>query len=202
MTENQFYSNDLATKGFVFLGGQELQVTISNLSITGFLAELNPDSPLHNLKDVFQAINLSPIIDIYLPELKIAGEAEVVRTEQMNKHISFALEFRSISYAVDFMLYSRKAYRHSISAPGQIVIGDEILPFTTENVSVDGMMIRLAGSVEILPDTVTRYEIKRLELSGEIMVAWVQYDDDSTLMGMEYQYLAKNNVKNLRRFAR
>lgn len=201
MTENQFYSNNLATKGFVFLGGQELEVNINNLTITGFLAELIPGSSMHNVRDVFQAINLAPIIDIYLPNLKIAGEAEVVRTEQMNNCISFALEFRSISYAVDFMLYSRKAYRHSISAPGQIIINDEILPFTTENVSVDGMMIRLAGSVEILPGTVTHYEIKRLELSGEIMVAWVQYDDDSTLMGMEYQYLKKDSIKNLQRSA-
>ncbi len=200
MTQERPYRKNLATKGLVYMGGQELEVKVKNLSLTGLLAELEGGEHVYDIKDLFQAIKISPVIDIYLPELRVAGEAEVVRSEQADGGISFALEFRNLSYDIDNLVYSRRAYRKNMTAPGQIIFDGEKHFFNTENVSVDGMMIRLAGRVEVKAGTITQYEFKRLELSGEIKVIWVHHDPYTTLMGLEYQYLEKDSIKGIPRF--
>lgn len=200
MTEQRSYRKNLTIKGLVYMGGQELEVRVQNLSITGLLAELKSEGVLNDVKDVFEAIKLSPVIDIYLPELRVAGEAEMVRSEEVDGRIQFALEFRNIYYDVDNLVYSRRAYRKNMTAPGHAWIGDESHTFSTENVSVDGLMIRLGGRLDIKSGDVLRYEFKRLELSGEAKVIWCEQGDETTLLGLEYLYLEKDSVKGIPRF--
>lgn len=200
MTEQRSYRKNLTIKGLVYMGGQELEVRVQNLSITGLLAELKSEGVLNDVKDVFEAIKLSPVIDIYLPELRVAGEAEMVRSEEVDGRIQFALEFRNIYYDVDNLVYSRRAYRKNMTAPGHVWIGDEPHTFSTENVSVDGLMIRLGGRLDIKSGDVLRYEFKRLELSGEAKVIWCEQGDETTLLGLEYLYLEKDSVKGIPRF--
>ncbi len=202
MTEKRPYRKNLGIQGLIYLGGQELEIAVKNISITGLLAELKESDFIHDTEDIFQSIKISPVIDLYLPELRVAGEAEVVRSDDADSHINLALEFRNISYDIDNVLYSRRAYRKNMTSPGQIVFNNEKHFFTTENVSVDGLMIRLAGKVEVEPGTVATYDFKRFELSGQIKVIWVQHDTYSTLMGLEYLYLEKDAVKGIPRFSR
>ncbi len=202
MAEQRFYRKNLAIKGLVYLGGQELEVKVKNLSITGMLAELSGDGALNDMKDVFQAIKLSPVIDIYLPELRVAGEAEMVRSEEVDGQIHFALEFRNIYYDVDNLLYSRRAYRKNMTAPGHVWVSGKVHTFTTENVSVDGLMIRLEGDIEIEQGAALQYEFKRLELSGQAKVIWLEKNNGTTLLGLEYLYMEKDSVKGIPRFIR
>ncbi|WP_031433111.1 PilZ domain-containing protein [Methylomarinum vadi] len=200
MAEERSYRKNLAIKGFVYMGGQELEVKVRNVSITGLLAELKTEGVMNDVKDVFQAIKLSPVIDIYLPELRVAGEAEMVRSEKVDGHLLFALEFRNIYYDVDNLVYSRRAYRKNMAAPGHVWINGESHTFTTENVSVDGLMIRLEGKLDLEPGAVLRYEFKRLELSGEAKVIWREQGEETTLLGLEYLYLEKDSIKGVPRF--
>jgi hypothetical protein len=122
------------------MGGEELEISVRNLSITGLLAELDDNIGIHDIKDVFKSVKLSPTIDLYLPEMHLAGEAEVVRADMIEGRIYLALEFRNVSYDVDNVLYKRKAYRKNMTAPGQIVFDGNKYDFNTKNVSVDGLM--------------------------------------------------------------
>ncbi len=201
MIEKRPYRKNLAIKGLIYLGGQEIEIRVKNVSITGFLAELQENDLIHDIEDIFQSIKISPVVDLYLPELRIVGEAEVVRSNNVEGRINLALEFRNISYDVDNVLYSRRAYRKNMTSPGEIIFNNEKHFFTTENVSVDGLMIRLAGKVEVESGTVTAYYFKHFELSGQIKVIWIQYDTYTTIMGLEYLYLEKDAVKGIPRFS-
>ena len=200
MAKHRSYRKNLAIKGLIYMGGQELEVKVKNLSITGMLAELKSEESLTGIRDVFQAIRLSPVIDIYLPDLRVAGEAEMVRSEQMDGHVLIALEFRNIYYDVDNLIYSRRAYRKNMTAPGCLWIAGEAHTFTTENVSVDGLMVRLEGKMDLDSGAVLRYEFKRLELSGEAKVIWLEQSNGTTLLGLEYLYLEKDSIKGIPRF--
>ena len=112
----------------------------------------------------------------------------------------FALEFRNISYEIDNLLYSRRSYRKNMTASGHIVLNEEKQAFNTENVSVDGMMVRLAGLVETKLGSVASYQFESLELSGEAKVIWLEHANNSTLMGLEYLHLEKDGVKGVPRF--
>jgi hypothetical protein len=200
---NRPYRKNLMSRGLIYMGGEEREITVKDLSLTGVLAELKGDQINSNAKDIFNMLSASTIIDLYLPEMRLAGEAEVVRVDMLTDHISLALEFKNVSYDVDNQLYKRKVYRKNMVAPGRILLNGEYRDFTTVNVSVDGLMINLTEAVVVEPGEITVFEFERLGLEGEIKLIWVEQTADAgTLIGLQYVNMEKTEIKGIPRFAR
>lgn len=196
------YRKPLTSHGLIYMGGEEQEITIKNLSITGVLAELNNKSGGTDVKNIFNTLLASTTIDIYLPELRLAGEVEVSRVDMLNDHIFLALEFKTVAYDVDNLLYKRKAYRKHMPGPGQILLNRKYREFNAVNVSVEGLMIHLDEIIAVEEGTITVFEFKRLELEGEIKVIWVDHTDNSgTLIGLQYVHMEKTTIKGMPRFA-
>ncbi len=190
--------------GLIYMGGEEQEITIKDLSLTGMLAELKCDQAGgKGAKEIFNLLSASTTIDLYLPEIRLAGEAEVVRLDMQDGHIFLALEFKSVAYDADNQLYKRKAYRKNMTAPGKILLNDEYRNFKTVNVSVDGLMINLAESLDVEVGQITMFEFEQLELDGEVKVMWVERTaDGGTLLGLQYVHMEKTTIKGIPRFAR
>ncbi|TPQ25273.1 PilZ domain-containing protein [Methylomonas koyamae] len=200
-TENRAYRKSLASHGLLYLGQEEHEILVLNLSITGVLTLLKVKPSFAGIKDIFRALQVSPIVDFYLPEINLAGEAEVVRAESVDAGFQIAIEFRNLTYDVDSLLYRRRAYRKSISAAGHIVFNDTDYAFNTENVSIDGIMIRMLGRIEVEEGTVTSFDFQELGEEGEAKVVWVEYDDISTLMGLQYLHLRRGEIVGVPKFS-
>lgn len=198
------YRKSLMSHGLIYMGGEEQEIIIKDLSLTGVLAELKCDQAgSMDAKEIFNLLSESTTIDLFLPEIRLAGEAEVVRLDMQNGHIYIALEFKNVAYDADNQLYKRKAYRKSMAAPGKILLNGEYRDFKTVNVSVDGLMISLAESIDVEVGQVTVFEFPELELDGEIKVMWVERSaDGGTLLGLQYVHMEKTTVKGIPRFAR
>jgi len=189
------------SKGLIYMGGEEQEITIKDLSITGALAELKSFG--REAKDIFNMLSESTLIDLYLPEMRLAGEVEVVEVDMHEDYLSISLEFRNVTHDVDNQLYKRKVYRKNMVAPGKILLNGEYRDFTTVNVSVDGLMIKLDESIDVKPGEVTIFEFERLGLDGEIKVVWIEHSADAgTLMGLQYVHMEKTEIKGIPRFAR
>ncbi|KAF3983623.1 MAG: PilZ domain-containing protein [Methylococcales symbiont of Hymedesmia sp. n. MRB-2018] len=200
--EKRSYRKNLTSYGLIYIGGEELEISVRNLSITGVLAELENNSSINNINAVFASIKESSLIDIYLPEMRLAGEAEVVRADMVDGHIYLAIEFRTVSYDIDNVLYKRKVYRKEMTAPGQIIFNGNKYKFFSKNVSVDGLMILLNEYIEVDNGTITIFDFKRLQLRGKIKVAWVERaDSHSTLMGLQYVQMKKEDITGIPRFS-
>lgn len=198
---NRPYRKKLMSKGLIYMGEEEQEITVKDLSLTGVLAELKSHGK--DAKAIFNILSASTLIDLYLPEMRLAGEVEVVRIDMYEDHIAIALEFRNVSYDVDNQLYKRKVYRKNMVAPGKILLNGEYRDFTTVNVSVDGLMIKLDEFIDVKPGEITVFEFERLGLDGEIKVVWVEHPaDDGTLMGLQYVHMEKTEIKGIPRFAR
>lgn len=196
------YRKNLTTHGLIYLAGEEQPITIKNISITGVLAQLDSKVGKNDIKHIFNTLLASTIIDLYLPEMRLAGEVEVIRVDMQDDHILLALEFKNVTYDVNDLLYKRKAYRKNLPGPGHILFNGEYLEFNSVNVSVDGIMIRLAETVHVEPEVVTVFEFKRLELEGEIKVIWIEHlPEGETLMGLQYVHMEKLAVKGIPQFA-
>ena len=193
---------ELGSQGFIYLGEEEHKITIKNLSINGVLVQLNSDREDIDIKYIFNQLLVSTIIDLYLPEMRLAGEAEVVRADmEEDGHILLALEFKNIAFDIDQHLNKRKAYRKSMADLGKILLNGEIYNFTTVNASVEGLMICLSQEIFVEVGTITRFEFKRLELEGQIKVIWVDHiSDGRTLIGLQYVHLEKYTFKGIPRF--
>lgn len=200
MTENRAYRKNLASYGMLYLGFQEHEIWVVNLSLSGLLAVLKVKPQVNGIKDIFTALQISPIIDFYLPEMRLAGEAEMVRAEAVEDNFEIAIEFRNLSYDTDNLLYSRRAYRKNMTAPGHIIFNNVDYDFVTENVSVDGLMIRMLGKIEVPNGTVAKFDYKHLNLEGEVKVVWIDHDDVSTLMGLQYMHMQRGYIKGIPNF--
>jgi hypothetical protein len=200
---NRPYRKNLMSRGLIYLGGEEREITIKDLSLTGVLAELNPDPAITGVKDIFNMLSASTTIDLYLPEIRLSGEAEVVRVDMRDNHVQLAVEFRNVAYDADNQLYKRKVHRKNMAAHGKILLSGEYHDFTSVNVSVDGLMVNIAESVEVQVGEVTVFEFERLGLEGEIKVIWVDRSTDSgLLLGLQYVHMEQSAVKGIPRFAR
>jgi len=192
----------LTSCGLIYMGGEEQKITVINISITGVLAELNSNEKDIDVKDIFNILLTSTIVDLYLPEMRLAGEAEVVRVDVNNDRILLALEFKNIAFDIDKNLNKRKVYRKSMPDPGLILLNGQYLEFNTVNVSVEGLMIRLTESLSIEEGTITRFEFKRLDLKGEVAVIWVDaIPDAGTLIGLQYVKMNTDKITGIPRFA-
>jgi hypothetical protein len=189
--------------GMIYLGGEELEITIKDISLTGVLAHLQCGKASRDAKDIFNMLSASTMIDLFLPEIRLAGEAEVVRVDIFNNNILLALEFKNIAYDADGQLYKRKAYRKSMAAPGKILVKGKYHMFDTVNVSVDGLMIKVVEPIAVDEGDILVFEFEKLELEGEIKVIWVDRTaDDGTLLGLQYVHMEKTFIKGIPRFAR
>jgi hypothetical protein len=197
------YRKSLTSHGLIYLGGEELKITIKDISLTGVLAHLQCDETSRDAKDVFNMLSASTIIDLFLPEIRLAGEAEVVRVDVFENNILLALEFKNVVYDADDLLYKRKAYRKSMAAPGKILLNGEYHDFNTVNVSVDGLMIEIAESIAVEAGEIAVFIFEPLDLKGEIKVIWVEATAEAgTLIGVQYVHMEKIAIKGIPRFAR
>jgi hypothetical protein len=201
---NRPYRKKLLSHGLIYMGGEELEITIKDLSLTGALAELESNKiGSKNTKDVFNMLSTSTSIDLYLPEMRLAGEAEVVRVDMFDDHIALALEFKNVVYDIDNQLYKRKVYRKNMTAPGKILLNGEYREFTAINVSVEGLMVNLAEPIAVEAGEITVFEFERLGLEGEIKVIWIEPTaNGGMLVGLEYVHMKKSEIKGIPRFAR
>jgi hypothetical protein len=193
------YRKKLITGGLVYINGTEHEVSIINLSMTGALVQLNCELIAESV--VNEAL-VSKIIDFYLPKLRLAGTAEVVRVHGSGSSDSFALKFKEISYNIDNLLYQRKVYRKNMSVDGKILLNDKYYDFQSINVSVDGLMIQLAETVVIAQGISTAFEFKKLNLNGEVQVMWMDIDSEGkTLVGLKYINMNTDKITGIPRFA-
>ena len=193
---------NLVSEGFIYMGEEEHQITVKNLSINGVLAQLNTDREDIDIKYVFNQLLVSTVIDLYLPEMRLVGDVEVVRGDMEEGHILLALEFKNIAFDIDKDLNKRKVYRKNMPDSGKILLNGQYYNFTSVNVSVDGLMICLPEAIAVEVGTITRFEFKRLELEGEIKMIWGDLiSEGRTLIGLQYVHLDKNALKKIPRFS-
>jgi PilZ domain-containing protein len=200
MTEQRSYRKSLSSKVLLYLGEQEIEMTIKNLSLTGLLAMIPKTSAVPSVEELMADINNSSVVDLYISELRVGGEAKIVRAESTEEYIEIGLQFRQLNYEVDNLIYARHAYRKQIGVPGQVEFHGVKHLFNTENVSVTGMKVRMAGKVGTQPGDLTQYEVDALHLSGDAKVVWLKHDNHTTLMGLEYQYMQQDVMQGIPRF--
>ncbi len=198
------YRKNLKLNGLIYFGGQEQNITVKNLSITGLLAELSSDEKVPpNINDIFNTLKSSTIVDVFLPEMNLTGEVEVIRVDMVSNHILLALEFKNISFESDNFLYSRREYRKRMQGSGRILINGKYHDFKTVNVSVVGLMIQLNEKIDIEEGSITQFNFDQLDLNGEIKVIWVEHlADNLTLVGLQYLNMENTVIKGVPRFAR
>lgn len=195
------YRKKLTLTGLMFIGGVEHEMKVQNVSISGLLVTIEPSEKIIDERDIFLLIKQSSLVDIYVRKINLAGEAEIVRVDMHGKNILIGMEFKQISYDAENLLYKRKAYRKSMTSPGQILIAKTVYDFMTRNVSVDGLLIRIPEHVEVQQGMTIEFKFDKLHLFGDCIIIWFEYDEDGgTILGLEYRHMEKGDIQGIPRF--
>lgn len=202
LQQRQYFRKILETKGFVFLAGRELKILVRNLSVKGLLAEVDEGGIVNELEQIFAAIKQSTRIDFYLPELRMAGDAELIRVDLIGDVFLLALEFKDFSHEVNNSFYQRKAYRKQMMELGKIHSNGENFPFITRNVSQDGVMLQILEKTSFEEGMITDIVLQKLAIEGEGKVIWVHKRDEETLLGVQFLDIDKSLLDSIPRFFR
>ncbi|WAK01695.1 PilZ domain-containing protein [Methylobacter sp. YRD-M1] len=183
------FRKSLKSNGSIYMGGEKRAVTIKNMSITGALAELESKQGYENTRDIYKTLSASTMIDVHLPELRLVGNAEVVRIDMDDERTFIAMEFRYISHNEGNRPYKRQDHREYMAVPGRIFLNGEYRAFTTVNVSAGGLMILLNGTTVVEEGLTTVFDFEQMELEGQIKVIWVNHTANrATTIGLQYIY--------------
>lgn len=186
------YRKRLLSHGLIYIDNVEREITVKNISLTGILATLDNITDIDRLLPVLSAPS---ILDIYLPELELSGEAEIVRIENNNRQISLAIKFKDIFHELNHLPYTRKAYRKKLAVPGEIIIYGLSQHFETVNISIDGLMIHLEERLSISEKTIAEFKIPQLDLEGDIKIIWAANATDGTSLGLQYVNIGQDTKK-------
>lgn len=188
---NRIARDKVTYSGQICLGSVEYQVRIIDVSLNGLLAELDYDTLIPDYQDLRQALQNLPVIDLFLPELKVAGEANIVRLETIKSGFQLGIEFKHLSYHIDPLMFKRRVYRKNLGIAGQININDRDYNFLTEGISLSGMTVRIIGRVDDQTGSTCHFTFKQLDLQGEGQIIWLDRDYNSTLLGLQFVQKSK-----------
>ncbi|KJV05533.1 PilZ domain-containing protein [Methylocucumis oryzae] len=143
----------------------------------------------------------TPTVDIFIPELQLSGEAEVVRLgKQSDGELELALQFKALDCQFGKWPNKRMSYRKTLKDQGRIIFNRKCYRFFSSNASVAGLMIQIPEVVSIKPGTVTLCEFRRLMLNCKVKVVWVQQEGNATVLGLQYLNIEKERVKGVPHF--
>ena len=185
------YRTRLSTKALVFLGEEEINCTIVNLSITGAKFEVIPGLHLKNAMLISDVVNIDDIINFAIPEMHIDGEVKITRKEIENDKVYLSVLFDDIFYGLEPLPYRRKVYRTRCRANGQLELNGQSYEFISHNISVKGMMIAVFEPLNINKNDLLTLDFKHFNIHGAARCIWSKEIKGLNMIGIEFAQLIK-----------
>ena len=176
------------TIGYNLVGREELAISVKNISLTGFLATIEPTILMPTVRELFQGIREHKFIEFNLIELNISGICTMVWSKTVESHFLTGFEFYESKYERLDVESKRRYFRTKKIIEGIIEYEGFSYNFTTNNTSPLGMMVLINGPSEFEKGKKVKFEIKTRNMSGVVKVVWFKYDAQctNTLMGLEF----------------
>lgn len=185
--DKRYYRKNLSSQGLLYLSGEELDMEIKNISVTGMLIKIKNPPEGRTLDELFENISQQPVLDVFIAKMALACEVTVVRADIDETEISLAVEFRKVSARPDNALYKRQFYRKNMEGSGFIVLNGKIYPVESINASKGGLMVQVIEPVEAKPGRMVVFRYDGLEFNGDVYVVWVSSQSDgSAILGLQF----------------
>ena len=182
------YRKNFNSAGQLFIAGELLNFISYDVSVKGILVEILPGSLLTEIND-FEALLIEDnLAEIYVKDLKLTGETEIVWVKQEKEKILLGLEFRDVMSNATKMWRKRRYYRSNREFSGYLMIDEKRIDFEGNNVSTDGMGLKLDQINSALkPGCVVKLMINGLDVKGIGKVVWMSaVGEDACILGLRY----------------
>jgi len=190
------YRKKLCSRGFIHFNGIKTPIILRNISLSGALVDINTYDAAYS-EMLLQNLTEHCEVDIKLPEINMSAEAELVRVENHNSHLLLGLKFINAVQNPNEPQHERKSFRKKLTAPGELVVNDQSIPFETVNISTGGMMLFIKDDLNIEVNTVAPFNVSALNLSGELKIVWLKPKPPLGIaIGVEFLDLESKRIKH------
>lgn len=183
------YRKIFTSSGQLYLAGELLNFIGYDISVSGIQVEILPGTFLSDAADFETLLKENATAEIFVKDLMLTGEVDVVWVNSSQDGIMLGLEFRDVMYNAEKLWHKRRYYRKYKKAIGSIIHNDSghKMSFESINVSTDGIMIYLTEPAIFDLSVGLIVKILSIELGIQAIakVAWMD-SLEKTTMGLRY----------------
>ena len=185
------YRKSFTSNGSIYLGGEKLHFKGYDISVRGMQIELTQGTLVQNVSDVAQIIESNSTAEIYVDELRLTGEVELIWVRDDEDKILIGLEFRDVMHNAEKLWRKRRYYRKNLVKTGVLIIKDREMDFECKNFSVEGMCLRVTSheDTKILEGDDAKVISEQLSLDALAKIVWVNRNEDDELISLGLRYL-------------
>jgi hypothetical protein len=185
------YRKSFTSNGSIYLGGEKLHFKGYDISVRGMQIELTQGTLVQNVSDVAQIIESNSTAEIYVDELRLTGEVELIWVRDDEDKILIGLEFRDVMHNAEKLWRKRRYYRKNLVKTGVLIIKDREMDFECKNFSVEGLCLRVTSheDTKILAGDNAKVISEQLSLDALAKIAWVNRNEDDELITLGLRYL-------------
>ncbi len=188
------YRKSFTSNGSIYLGGEKLYFKGYDISVRGMQIELTQGTLVQNVSDVAQIIESNNTAEIYVDELRLTGEVELIWVREDNDKILIGLEFRDVMHNAEKMWRKRRFYRKKLVKTGSLILQDQEIDFECLDFSIDGMRIGVADqdNTKIQAGADARLISEQLGLEALAKIVWVNRSEEEDQLSLGLRYLEIN----------
>jgi len=159
-----------------------------DISVNGILVEIIPGTLLTEINDFEALIKEDNLAEIYVKDLMLTGETEIVWVKQDKEKILLGIEFRDVMSNATKLWRKRRCYRSKRKFSGYLIVDDERIDFDGNNVSTEGLGLKLDHINSALkPGCVVKLVFNEQDVKGVGKIVWVNnIDEESCELGLRY----------------
>ena len=191
--EKKEYRKNYSSSGQLHMAGETLEFISHDVSVKGISIEVVPGRLLSEYADFEAYIKENTLAEIFVKDLMLTGEVEVIWLRQEQDKILMGLEFHDVIYNADRLWLKRQFYRKERSFTGFLLLRDRSVEFEGKNVSVDGLMIYLNELDESLSqNSVVRLYSESLNIKAMAKICWIKEATEPKGFYLGLRYLSSN----------
>lgn len=190
------YRKNLVSSGQLYAAGELLSFIGYNISVKGMSVEIVPGNFLSDIEDFEGLIKENASVEIFVKDLMLTGEAEIIWVKNEEGSVHLGLEFKNVIYNAEKLWHKRRYFRKSKKASGLLIADEQKFAFESINISVDGMMIHLTPPEEdtaVAKPTDAHFHVgfvvkiisQALNIKAVAKIAWIDSETNTT-MGLRY----------------
>ncbi len=182
------YRKSFNSSGQLYVAGEFLDFIGYDVSVKGILIEVVPGLLLAKIDDFEALLKENNSAEIYVKDLMLTGETDIVWAKQDNGKIMLGLEFRDVMYNANKLWRKRRTYRSKNKFTGYLIADNNSIGFQGLNLSVDGMALKLDQQESSLkPGTIIKFQVHSPDSRGAAKIVWINTNDpESCVLGLKY----------------
>jgi c-di-GMP-binding flagellar brake protein YcgR len=186
--ERKEYRKKFSSSGRIYLAGEELDFTSYDVSVKGMRIELIPEGLISNAEDIENLMKEISVAEIYVEELMMTGEVDLVWVNTEDDKITMGLEFRDVIYNAYKLWRKRRFFRKALNESGRMIVDNKSLEFECRDFSVDGMQLYLKDYDAVKIDSVVKLVSETRNVKALAKIIWLNKDEqgEGATLGLRY----------------